>query len=77
MMEKAKGNVWDWLASGAKSASDVREFAKQIAAGVAFLHALEMADGRKGVAHKDLKPPNILWFGGLVFKLADLGTSTS
>ncbi len=51
--------------AGSAANEEVREVLEQMGAALLVLH-------KANVAHRDVKPPNILW-NGLLWKLADFG----
>jgi serine/threonine protein kinase len=70
-MELVEGTLLDRMDQG-MTVDDIQEAAKQIAAGLTFIHA-------KDIVHFDLKPENIGYVtqadGRVIYKLMDFGTS--
>jgi serine/threonine protein kinase len=70
-MELVEGTLLDRMDQG-MTVDDIQDAAKQIAAGLTFLHA-------KDIVHFDLKPENIGYVtqadGRVIYKLMDFGTS--
>jgi hypothetical protein len=66
VLELAEYTLHDRLEKGTMSEGDCLTMATQLFAALSHLHA-------RGLVHRDVKPANLLWAGG-VWKMSDLGT---
>ncbi len=67
VMERAEESLKQRLKRGVLTPAESEVLLRQMSAALEYLH-----DAPRNLAHRDLKPDNILWCGG-VWKLADFG----
>ena len=69
LLELAQGSMRHWMeATPSRGPGAVAQAMQQVMQGLAWAHA-------RGVVHGDLKPANVLWYGGTRFRLADFGSA--